>query len=201
MDRSRYSDRIQGARPRGRSASPGRGKIISRPVLGPTLPPIQRIPGTLSPGVKQPENEADRSLPTSDEIKNTWIYTSTPLYVFIGATLPLAVWRVTVVSWGCRVCVLSLPCETSRPVHTIRNLTRPSLVTVPSHCQTHTYIYVIFRISQVYEVTHDNFVHHHHFTDFTSRLFRPLVLLRSLSLCSWSFCTSSTTWTMRHTVA
>jgi hypothetical protein len=33
-------------------------------------------------GVKQPEREADNSPPSSAEAKNTWSYTSTPLYAF-----------------------------------------------------------------------------------------------------------------------
>jgi hypothetical protein len=36
-----------------------------------------------SPGVKQLGREADHSSPTSDEVKNTWMYTSNPLYVFM----------------------------------------------------------------------------------------------------------------------
>jgi hypothetical protein len=45
-------------RPRDRSSSPGRAKNFlfttsSRPVLNPTQPPIQWIPGALSPGVKR----------------------------------------------------------------------------------------------------------------------------------------------------
>jgi hypothetical protein len=68
---------------RGRSSSPGRGKIFilstsSRPVMGPTQPRIQWIPGALSPGVKRPGREANHSPPTSAEGNNTWIYTSTP---------------------------------------------------------------------------------------------------------------------------
>jgi hypothetical protein len=31
----------------------------------------------LSPGVKRPGHEADHSLPTSVEVKKTWVYTST----------------------------------------------------------------------------------------------------------------------------
>jgi hypothetical protein len=38
--------------------------------------------GALFPGVKRPGREADRSPPASAEVKNTWIYTSTPPYVF-----------------------------------------------------------------------------------------------------------------------
>jgi hypothetical protein len=42
------------------------------PVLGPTQPPIQWIPGVLSPGVKWPGREADHSPPTSAEVKKTY---------------------------------------------------------------------------------------------------------------------------------
>jgi hypothetical protein len=41
----------------------------SRPALGPTQPPIQWIPGAFSLGVKWPEREADRSSPSSAEVK------------------------------------------------------------------------------------------------------------------------------------
>jgi hypothetical protein len=34
-------------------------------------------------GVKRPELEADRSRPTSGEVKKMWIYTSTPPYTFM----------------------------------------------------------------------------------------------------------------------
>jgi hypothetical protein len=54
----------------------------SRPVLGSTQPPIQWVPGALSPKVKRPGREADHSPPTSAEIKKMWIYTSTPAYAF-----------------------------------------------------------------------------------------------------------------------
>jgi hypothetical protein len=52
------------------------------------------VPGALSLGVKRPGHEADRSPPSSAELKNAWSYTSTPQYVFIawclitGTTLP-----------------------------------------------------------------------------------------------------------------
>jgi hypothetical protein len=37
---------------------------------GPTQPPIQWVPGPLSPGIKRPGREADHSPPSSAEIKN-----------------------------------------------------------------------------------------------------------------------------------
>jgi hypothetical protein len=44
----------------------------------------QPAPGALSLGVKRPEDEADHSPPTSAEVKNTWIYTTTPPHVFMA---------------------------------------------------------------------------------------------------------------------
>jgi hypothetical protein len=54
----------------------GRSKICflsmsSRPILGPTQPPIQWVSGALSSGVKRPGHESDHSPPTSAEVKNT----------------------------------------------------------------------------------------------------------------------------------
>jgi hypothetical protein len=57
--------------------------ILSRPALGSTRPPIKWVPG-LFPGVKRQGREADHSPPTSAEVKKMWIYTSTPLYVFMA---------------------------------------------------------------------------------------------------------------------
>jgi hypothetical protein len=36
------------------------------------------------PGVKRPGREADHSPPNSAEVKKTWVYTSTPPYVFMA---------------------------------------------------------------------------------------------------------------------
>jgi hypothetical protein len=36
------------------------------------------------PGIKLQGLEADHSSPTSAEVKKMWIYTSTPLYVFMA---------------------------------------------------------------------------------------------------------------------
>jgi hypothetical protein len=55
--------------------------------VGSTQPPIQWVPGSVYPGVKQPRREADHSPPTSAEIKKTWVYTSTPPQVFMAQCL------------------------------------------------------------------------------------------------------------------
>jgi hypothetical protein len=56
---SQYSNWLQAGQPRSQSSSPGRVKNFlftsSRPVLGPTQPPIQWVLGGLSLAVKQPE--------------------------------------------------------------------------------------------------------------------------------------------------
>jgi hypothetical protein len=69
--------------------NPGSSKIfrlsmLSRPLLGPTEPPVQWVLGALPPGVKQPGLEADHSPPTSAKVKNTWIYVSTLLYILMA---------------------------------------------------------------------------------------------------------------------
>jgi hypothetical protein len=74
---------MRAGRPRGRSSSPGKGKIyllstMSRSVLGLVQPPIQLVPRVIFPWVKRPGREADQSPLTSAEVKDTWIYTSTP---------------------------------------------------------------------------------------------------------------------------
>jgi hypothetical protein len=56
----------------------------SRPALGSTQPPIQWVPGALSPVVNRPGREADHSPPASAEVKEMWIYTSTPPYTFMA---------------------------------------------------------------------------------------------------------------------
>jgi hypothetical protein len=59
----------------GRGWIPGKDTIFlfsiaSRLTLGPTQPPIQCVPGALSPGVKRLGREADHSPPSSAEVKN-----------------------------------------------------------------------------------------------------------------------------------
>jgi hypothetical protein len=56
----------------------------STPALGSTQRPIQWVPGALSLGIKREEREADQSLPASAEVKNIWIYTSSPPYAFMA---------------------------------------------------------------------------------------------------------------------
>jgi hypothetical protein len=56
----------------------------SRPILGLIQPPIEWIPGALSPGVKRMGCKSDHSPPTSAEAKNAWIYTSTSPYAFMA---------------------------------------------------------------------------------------------------------------------
>jgi hypothetical protein len=72
-------------RPRGHSSSPSRIKnfnffILSILALGSTQHPVQWVLGALSPGVEWQGREADRSLLTSAEVKETLIYTCTPPY-------------------------------------------------------------------------------------------------------------------------
>jgi hypothetical protein len=76
----------------GRDSNLGRGKIFlfsttPRPALRPTQPLIQWVPGALSPEVKRPGRKADHSPPSNAEVKNTWIYTSTPPYAFMALCL------------------------------------------------------------------------------------------------------------------
>jgi hypothetical protein len=55
-----------------------------RTALGPTQPPIQWVPGTISLGVKRPGREADHSPLSSAEVKNASSCTSTPQYVLVA---------------------------------------------------------------------------------------------------------------------
>jgi hypothetical protein len=60
---------------------PGRVKnflfsTLSRRALGSTQPPIQWVPGALSPRVKQLVREAHHSPPTSAQVRKLWTYTS-----------------------------------------------------------------------------------------------------------------------------
>jgi hypothetical protein len=60
---------------------------VSRPALGPTQPPVQWVPGVLSPGVKaRPGRDADHSSPSSAEVVNEKLYLLSP---------QVPPWRVT----------------------------------------------------------------------------------------------------------
>jgi hypothetical protein len=64
-----------------RGSIPGSGKEIflfsvgPRPAMVPTQPPTKWVPGVCYLGAKLPGREADNSLPSSVEAKNTWSYT------------------------------------------------------------------------------------------------------------------------------
>jgi hypothetical protein len=88
--RNRYSDWLRPGRLRDRTSSPGRVKNFlfstsSRPALRPNQLSIQRVPGALSPGVRQEGRDADHSPAASAEVKRMWMYISTHPYAF---TLP-----------------------------------------------------------------------------------------------------------------
>jgi hypothetical protein len=71
--------------------------IKANTALGPTQPPIQWVPGALSPWVKRPKREAGHSPPSSAEVKECmelYLHSSnTPswrgAYLSTGTTLPL----------------------------------------------------------------------------------------------------------------
>jgi hypothetical protein len=69
----------------------------SKLALGPTQPRTQWISEALSPGIKRSGCEANQSLPPIAEVKNTWSYTSTPLYVFMPWCLIKH--RIVFVAW------------------------------------------------------------------------------------------------------
>jgi hypothetical protein len=53
------------------------------PALGPTQAPIYWVPGVFSPGLERQGREADHLPPAGAEVKEMWIYTSTPPYAFM----------------------------------------------------------------------------------------------------------------------
>jgi hypothetical protein len=58
--------------------------MSSWPALESTQPPIQWVPGALSPGVKRLGRETDHSSSVSAEVKKMYIYLSTAPYVFMA---------------------------------------------------------------------------------------------------------------------
>jgi hypothetical protein len=74
---SRYGDWLRAGWPRSRSSSPGKVKnfpfaTASRPVLGPTQPPIHWVLVFISPGINRPGNEAGRSPQTACHLISRW---------------------------------------------------------------------------------------------------------------------------------
>jgi hypothetical protein len=53
------------------------------PALESTQPPVQWVPGALSPGVRQPVCKADHLPVFSAELKNVWSYTSISSYLIM----------------------------------------------------------------------------------------------------------------------
>jgi hypothetical protein len=74
-----------------RSSVPGRFNdriflfaIAFRLALGPTQPPLQWVPGAITPVIKRSVLEADNSPASSAEVKSVWSYISTPLVLLHG---------------------------------------------------------------------------------------------------------------------
>jgi hypothetical protein len=61
--------------------------IAFRLALGPIQPPLQGVPQALPSRVKRPLRESDHSPPSNAEVKNEWIYTSTPPVRLHGVVL------------------------------------------------------------------------------------------------------------------
>jgi hypothetical protein len=59
---------------------------VFRPNLG-TIQPLQWVPGALPLGVKRPRRGAERLLPSSAEVKNSWGSISNPPYVIMASCL------------------------------------------------------------------------------------------------------------------
>ena len=80
---------LQTAQPMDHLSIVGRGNRLfskpSRPTLGPTLSPAQRVLGALYPGVKLSDPEADHSPPSSAEVKKECSYYIPP-YAFMACT-------------------------------------------------------------------------------------------------------------------
>jgi hypothetical protein len=70
-----------------RGCIPDEGRYISPPpsrsVLGSTDAPVECILDVLSPEIKRPKCETDRSVPSDAKAKNTRSCTSTSPYVFV----------------------------------------------------------------------------------------------------------------------
>jgi hypothetical protein len=77
----RYSDWLRAGRP-GFDSRQGQDFYFYSGHTGSGAHPASYPMGAV---VKRPGREADHSPPTSAEVKNTWIYTSTPPYAFMAS--------------------------------------------------------------------------------------------------------------------
>lgn len=83
------SDRLQAGWQRTRGSILGSVHTLvgmSRLLLGPGLPPLQRVTGALSPAGKRQEREVDYLCPSAADIKNVWSYTSSSYHYFVVST-------------------------------------------------------------------------------------------------------------------
>jgi hypothetical protein len=108
----------------------------SRPVLGPTQPPIQWVPEAPSAGVKRSNREAHHSNAISAEVKNAGAIPS----LAIGTNLPIYTWL-----WSYRSGVITLE---PVPEGLIRSTTRMrhsthTIVSTTLHVRYSSALYVI----------------------------------------------------------
>jgi hypothetical protein len=74
---------LRAGRPRGGTLSPGGGKVFPLLHVTQTGSPSHSASFPVSTGGSFPGAKADHSTPASADVNNTWIYTSTPPYVFM----------------------------------------------------------------------------------------------------------------------
>ena len=80
-----------------------------RPALGPTQPPIQRVP-SISRGVRRPGRDVDHPHHLAPRLKKEYSYNSTPLRTFVACSRLKFTFTFTyMVEWFC-VCVCVHPC-------------------------------------------------------------------------------------------
>lgn len=78
---------------------------MSRPVLGPAQPPLQRVPVVSCAGMKRMGGGADQSHQSNPEVKNKWSFQPpNALMFYTGKTLPSTLGRRTVKVWTAFVC-------------------------------------------------------------------------------------------------
>jgi hypothetical protein len=73
---------------------------VPRPTLGPTQPPVQRVPGVLFRDKARPERDADHSTPSSAKVKNDLLGTfSLPCKAVSGRLYLLLPFNFTICSF------------------------------------------------------------------------------------------------------